>query len=234
VSNEKVEVGKVRLLKVEMTVSDLGAGTAFYEQTLELPVTPLSGGADVTIGASTLTLTSGSSGTGSHHLAMNVAPAHFAEAKAWLAERTPLLSRHGADEFALPAPWHSRSVYFTGPDGVVLELIARRNLPSHPTAPFTSADLTISEIGIAVDDVDTATAAIEDVFGLTRFDQGGPGFAPVGDDNGLLIVVSASCTWFPTAGLRPSTAPLTVILDSGSPAPRSPLVLNDCTLRDGT
>jgi catechol-2,3-dioxygenase len=64
---------------------------------------------------------------GAYHGAITVPEDRFAEAKAWLQERVPLLERDGLDEFALGVPWNSQSVYFEGPDGILLELIERRD-----------------------------------------------------------------------------------------------------------
>ena len=214
-----------------MTVSDLMAAAAFYEQTLELPVRRVGGSVAVTIGSSELILSGGRTGTGSHHLAITVPATQFALAKRWLAERVPLLQRDGADEFALPAPWLSQSVYFFGPDDVLLELIVRHSLGSNASGPFGSQSLIgISEVGIAVTDVEAATSAVHDAYGLTEFDTGGPEFVPVGDHHGLLIVVSRGRTWFPTASRIPSEDALIITLDSGSTSPGTPITLGNCAL----
>lgn len=42
------------------------------------------------------------------------------------------------------------------------------------------------------DSVAAAVTAVHEAFGLTRFDTGGPAFAPIGDHQGLLILVSTS------------------------------------------
>ena len=228
----------MRLSEVEMTVSDLLAAAAFYEQVLELPVTSIPGAARVRIGRSVLTLVQGRPGSGSHHLAITVPADQFGSAKRWLAVRLPLLQRDGADEFTLPRPWHSQSVYVLGPEDLLLELIARHDLvvggtgPSAPAAPFSAAGLLCrSELGSGVDVVDGATAVLGQSFGLTRFDAGGPGFAPVGDPHGLLIVVAAERVWFPTTSLVPSAGALVVTLDTGTAATARSLQLGGCTLR---
>ncbi len=94
---------------------------------------------------------------GAYRSAITVPKDRFAEAKAWLQERVPLLEKDGLDEFRLGPPWNSQSVYFAGPDGILLELIARHDLPAPSSSrrgPLISADLLrISEIGLAVPDV---------------------------------------------------------------------------------
>ena len=222
----------MQLIEIEMTVRDVDAAAVFYQQALELPVASREGAAEVSIGTSKLTLTQGFIGAGSHHLAITVPSDQFGSAKRWLADRVPLLQCAGVDEFALPPPWHSQSSYFVGPEGVLLELIARHDLPTNETEPFTAAGLLgISEIGIAVDDVDAAAKAVDRAFGLNRFDSGGPGFAPVGDDHGLLILVAPQRVWFPTTDLTPSPDALVVTLDPGTGKPGTSLLLGSGTLR---
>ncbi|HET9779341.1 MAG TPA: hypothetical protein VFP81_08665 [Propionibacteriaceae bacterium] len=56
---------------------------------------------------------------------------------------------------------------FTGPDGTLLELIARHELAAPASSGrFSSADLRISEIGLAVPDVPAAVASLQNAFGL--------------------------------------------------------------------
>jgi catechol-2,3-dioxygenase len=223
----------VRLLEVQMTTTDLSGAASFYEQALELPVLRQEDVVRVTVGSSRLTLRQGGVGNGSHHVAMTV-PAHeLDEAKRRLSSRVPLLRRDGADEFSLPAPWRSRSVYFLGPDAVLLELIARGDLSDPTDTDGRGRPVSISEVGVAVEDVGAAAHGLRETFGLDRFDAGGPGFAPVGDHHGLLVVVARRRTWFPTDDLVPSEAPSTVSLDVGSRSAHATLVLGACTLSSG-
>ena len=228
----------MQLLEIEMTVRDVDAAVAFYQQALELPVASGEGVASregavgVSVGTSTLTLVPGPARAGSHHLAITV-PAHqFGSAKRWLADRVPLLQRAGVDEFTLPPPWHSQSVYFLGPENVLLELIARHDRPADGIEPCTATSLLgISEVGIAVDHVDAAATAVHQAFGLNRFDSGGPDFAPVGNHHGLLILIAPRRIWFPTTDLTPSPDALAVTLDPGTGTPDTSLLLGSCTLR---
>jgi hypothetical protein len=52
------------------------------------------------------------------------------------------------------APWNSQSLYFAGTHGILLELIARHDLPAALSGRFTSADLLrMREIVLAAPDV---------------------------------------------------------------------------------
>jgi catechol-2,3-dioxygenase len=76
--------------------------------------------------------------------------------------------------------------------------------------------LRISEIGLAVPDVPAAVAALQNTFGLPVFGTAAGEFTPLGDHDGLLIVVQQDRPWFPTT-LTPSlgTIAVTVELPSG-------------------
>ena len=115
----------MRITRVTLAVSDPDAAGAFYAETLGLPVP----GSTVLIGDTELVLTRADGEPGTHHLAFDVPAARFESARDWVASRVPLLSRDGEAEFSAPAGWNSRSVYFDGGGGEILEFIARRDLP---------------------------------------------------------------------------------------------------------
>ena len=81
-----------------------------------------------------------------------------------------------------------RAVYFRDPEENVVELIAR---------PQARPELTIAEVGLPVEDVPAAVAALQDQLDLPAYDEGDESFAPLGDDDGLLIVVRLGRGWFP-------------------------------------
>ena len=90
-------------------------------------------------------------------------------------------------------------MYFTGPDGLILELIGRRRLPvSTHAGAFHGSELTcLSEVGLPSHDVDAVREQSSQRFGLQPISPPSPQFAPVGDDEDLLIIVAADRRWFP-------------------------------------
>jgi len=200
--------------KVELPVSDAVEAARFYGDVLGLPIRTGGGIVEVGVGLSVLLLDPGPVELGACHCAITVPEDRFAESKAWLQERVPLLERDGLDEFTLGAPWNSQSVYFAGPDGILLELIARHDLPAASSGRFSSADLLrISEIGLAVPDVPAAVAALQNAFGLPVFGTAAAEFTPLGDHDGLLIVVRQGRPWFPTTTVTPSLGPIAVTVE---------------------
>jgi catechol-2,3-dioxygenase len=201
--------------QVELPVSDAVQAARFYGDVLGLPTRTRDGVVEVEVGLSVLLLHPGPVGPGAYHCAITVPKDRFAEAKAWLQERVSTLERDGLDEFALGAPWNSQSFYFAGPDGILLELIARHDLAAASSSGrFTGADLLqISEIGLAVPDVPAAVESLQNAFGLPVFGTAAAEFTPLGDANGLLIVVREGRPWFPTTTVTPSLGPIAVTVE---------------------
>ena len=205
----------MRITRVGITSTDVAAAAEFYTGVLELPVAVAADSATVRVGTSTIVLRHGLATAGINHLAFTIPANRLSEAKAWLSSRVPLLTKDGADEFPLGGTWNSESVYFPGPDGSILELIVRHSLDNATAHPFTSADLLcVSEIGLGVPDV---PAVVDAQFGLHRFGDGGDEFSPVGDHDGLLIVVSQDRPWFPSADLIARGGPISVTLTDVEP-----------------
>lgn len=206
----------MQLSRVRLTTGDLDAVARWYGEVLGLPVAPAPDAVAVTVGSSVLTFVPGATGPGCHHLAFDVPEDRLADARRWLEPRAALLSQDGADQFEGSRHWNSSSVYFTGPDGVVLELIARHDVPAAAGHGFGAADLvSVSEVGIAVPDAGAAARTLIAALGEAPFGPGSADFRPIGDAHGLLIVVAAHRVWFPTVDTRAAGGPLTVTVDHG-------------------
>jgi catechol-2,3-dioxygenase len=191
----------VRIRSAAIPARDESAAAQFFREALGLPVGLTDDGTvEVQAGASRIELRHDDTAAGGHHLAFAVPEQAFDDARAWLADRIDLLTGpDGADEFEGPEGWDSRSVYFPGPEGAVLELIAHRGRDDEYEPPFTAGTiLRISEVGVAVDDVVAAAAALQVQTGLQAFGEPSADFSPMGDAEGLLIVVRVGRPWFPT------------------------------------
>ncbi|MFS2030950.1 MULTISPECIES: hypothetical protein [unclassified Curtobacterium] len=219
----------MRIRQVQLATRSLDDTARCYER-LGCAVLADDDSVRVTVGASQLVFRELDGMTGAHHLAFTIPTGTFADAKRRVAEVATVLGADGADEFEGPAGWDSRSVYFEGPDRQLLELIERRELPdgnAAPTAgqgapatgqaaPLAPLFVSVSEVGIAVPDVPGAVEALRQ-HGLDPYaNPPGPDFAPVGDVDGLLILVSPGRQWFPTLDRAPSSAPVVVDLGLGT------------------
>jgi len=96
----------------------------------------------------------------------------------------------------------ARAVYFRDPEENVVELIAR---------PHARPELSIAEVGLPVENVAAAVDTLERELGLQPYDDWDDSFAPLGDDDGLLIVVHVGRAWFPV-GVPSGLAPIEVTL----------------------
>ena len=100
----------------------------------------------------------------------------------------------------------ARAVYFRDPAENVVELIARQQ---------AHAELTLAEVGLPVEDVPTAVETLQRELGLPLYDEAGDSFAPLGDDDGLLIVVRVGRGWFPV-GVPAGDSPIHVTLEGAT------------------
>lgn len=207
----------MKILEVELTTTNLAASTEFYRDLLGLPVTTQPECIAIDIGTSTLRVRAGAAFDGVHHLAFGISPLDFDSARRWLRQRTELITVAGSDIIAGPEGWDSRSLYFRGPEGILLELIARQADRAAPGSPDeTPRLLSISEIGIGVPDVRETVRHLAEAFELPPFPPQLPGFAPVGSHDGLLILANSGRTWFPTERDVPASGPLSIRIESAS------------------
>ena len=218
----------MHLSRIVLPVLDVDEVASFYRTTLGLPVQIEEEVATVTVGRTQLEVCTAGSAVGPHHLAMTIPRNTFGSARSWLEERAQLLSRDGEDEFEGPSSWNSRSLYFDGPEGAVLELIERRDLPPGRASTFSAKELVcVSEVGIAVPDVEQAAALLQQSAGIETYgDLASRDFAAVGDLHGLLILVRPGRAWLPTSDRYAAIAPTTV----EAVGPRS----GSCTLGAGS
>lgn len=200
------------IIDVRMGVSDLGDAARFYGEVLELPVSITRGAAVVAVGRSTITLVEQAGLIESNHLAFTIPSNRFIEAKSWLALRVELMrGRSGEDELRLGEPWDSESVYFRGPDGVILEAITRQRLQNPAVDPFSSDHfLCVSEVGLATPDVPETFARMQNELGVGTFAGESSDFTTVGDQDGLLILVTQGRPWYPTDDARAATGSVQV------------------------
>ncbi|MBG6181432.1 VOC family protein [Arthrobacter sp. CAN_A1] len=191
----------MRILSVEFETEDLPRAERFYGSLFGLPTRRDDHALTIRVGSSTLTLKEGPRDQGKQHLAFTIPRLMFDSAKEWTAQRVPLLlDVDGRDEFETSPHWNAHSLYFADPDGNILEFIIRRDILDDQGGPFQPEHVRcISEVGIAVDDVPEIAASAKQVLGLDAYGGGAPTFQPVGDPQGLLILVKRGRSWFPTA-----------------------------------
>jgi len=207
----------MRLRSVTLATAEPDVLRPFYAETLGLPVSDTAEGFAVAVGASAVEFRRATAGTGpTYHVAFSVPGGSAAAAADWLAARTDLLADDGRTQFRYES-LDATAMYAVDPAGNVLELLARDGRAgSDDGAEFGPGSLLdVGEIGVVVDDVSAAAAALAEVF-----DVGGSpdsGFAYLGDEDGAFVLAAPGRAWFPTE--RPAApAPLTVVATGGEGA----------------
>ncbi|MEV8143056.1 hypothetical protein [Specibacter sp. NPDC078709] len=219
-------MSRMKIIDVAITVRDLTKAVQFYRDILLLPVKATPASAEVTIGSSRLTLTTGDGFDGAHHLAFGILPSEFDMAHEWLACRVPLLQADGSEIILGSDEWKSRSLYFLGPEDIILEFIARDADASTISSKGKNPRmLSISEVGIGVENVLDTVATLSEEMAIPNFYDLSSTFASMGSHDGLLIVVQQDRFWFPNKVSKPARGPLTVQTESSdqieSPARKS-------------
>lgn len=215
-SRRRCKVVKIR--QVAVTVARLDEAPIFYRDVLQLPVHSQAGHVTVTVGSSRLVLEPGDRFHGVHHLAFSVAPADFQLAQEWLGQRVDPIVVDGSEVIEGPEGWRSRSVYFLGPEGILLEFIAREADAQVPAGEAeVPRPLSISEVGIGVPDVSAAVASLTGQLKLPTFPPQGTHFAPVGGHDGLVILVNTERIWFPTDSHQAARGPVAVTIEGPKP-----------------
>ncbi|GAA3322457.1 VOC family protein [Paeniglutamicibacter sulfureus] len=208
-------ISQMKIRNVSITVSDLAMAVQFYRDTLLLPVEWTPAGADVVIGSSRLSMAAGDGFDGVHHLAFGILPSEFERAHEWLARRVSLFQADGSEIIPGPDDWNSRSLYFLGPEGIILEFIARAaDTCTDSSKGDNPRILSISEVGLGVEDVLDAVATLSEELAIPNFYDCSSTFASMGGHDGLLIVVHRERVWFPTESSRPARGFLTVQIES--------------------
>ncbi len=220
----------MEIISVDTVTRSTAETAAYYETVLGLPVQKEIGAVEITVGRSIIRFREDPAAEGDQHYAFLVDDARFDAARAFLEAGPGLLSDGDRTEFEAQEAWNARSLYFPGPDRSVLEVIARRDLPSNlgaghasgakassphvpgtQPAPFGPGDLlSVSEVGIAVPDV-VGTADRLTEAGIGRYPAGSATFSPAGHIDGMLILVSPGRTWFPTSDRVVGEPPVTIM-----------------------
>jgi hypothetical protein len=200
----------MKIVELELQAIDLSAQHQFYRDVLHLPTVASDGTISVQVGRSQLVLRQSQLAHAlQYHIAFNVPPDRFEEAKAWISGRVPLIkSLTGEDSFNF-ANWNAHACYFLDPAGNILEFIARHALTDDSDLPFDEQSiLCLSEIGVATEDVKGTVQSLQ-AQGLPVYDgEGSDTFTALGDEQGLFIVIKRGRTWFPDSGTPAELLPL--------------------------
>jgi catechol-2,3-dioxygenase len=178
--------------------SNLKDQTGFYKD-LELPLIEFSeSSATFGIGNSILTFIQRKDNK-PYHFAINIPCNKTEEALAWIKRKATVLKYHG-NEIVDFSRWNALSFYFHDKDNNIIEFIARKNLRNENYLRFGGQSLLeISEVGVAVDDVQDTFNAFNLIRPLPLYDGNLERFCAAGDEHGLFIIIDKNNKrWMPT------------------------------------
>ncbi|ROP61159.1 VOC family protein [Curtobacterium sp. ZW137] len=206
----------MRIATVTLATRSLDAVAAFWEP-FGVPLTRDASAVRVRLGH-TEVVHEAAEFDGTHHLAFTIPTGTFDAADHWIGQRATVLIRDGVREFEGPAGWNSRSVYFDGPDGQVLECIERRDIAPGHDGPFSAGSIVgVSEVGVVAADVLATVAELGQVGVAPYAAPPSPSFAAVGDVHGLLVLVAPGRPWLPTTDRIAADTAVTVDGGVGTP-----------------
>jgi catechol 2,3-dioxygenase-like lactoylglutathione lyase family enzyme len=133
------------------------------------------------------------------HLAFNIPYNAINDALIWLRKRTEVLTFEGG-YIADFTSWEAKAIYFYDADKNIMEFIARERIDIESDVAFTPRlILSISEMAIATNDIESIYSTINTIRPITIFDGDFSHFCALGDDNGLFILIDKhKKKWFPT------------------------------------
>lgn len=145
-----------------------------------------------------------------YHFAINIPENKLDEAKRWIEAKVEL-GKEGDRDISHSELWNSDAVYFMDPGGNILELIARHTMVNGVNRPFDPERdlLGVSEMGLPTKDVPGAADVFESL-GIPTYIRKNPEFNPVGDEEGLFILVQPGRRWAFTSGLTAECFPFMV------------------------
>jgi catechol 2,3-dioxygenase-like lactoylglutathione lyase family enzyme len=153
-----------------------------------------------------------------YHVAFDIRENKIGKARKWLLERgVDLIPERDSGEVTVHfKPWNAHAVYFRDPAGNIIEFIARHDLPTGNKRAWDVADdvLWISEVGLVVDSAAGAMVDLERRLGLAPYIGADEGFVPVGDEEGLLVIVERGRPWLPDLVDKAEPWPARIVVDA--------------------
>src|ERR1044072_5381232 len=135
-----------------------------------------------------------------YHIAFNITPQVLPDVVPFLSDKgVSLIQKDGAAVIDFPS-WNARSVSFYDTEQNIMEFIPRYNLQQNSSDTGFSAKqiLAISEVGIPVEDTAAFIKTLQSNAPVNVWKDYGDQFKAVGDEEGLMIVVTEGRHWFPT------------------------------------
>ncbi len=202
-ASKKNEASGARITALRLlTIASLPEMRKFYADTIGFPVISDKAN-ELTIRAGETTIsfitTKDRTNRPFYHFAFNIPENKIQSAFDWQRKRGPVIHPNPAgakNEIVHFAHWNAHSVFFLDPAGNLLEYIARHDLKNSVEGDFSVNDiLYASEIGFIVDDVVSSGNVLQKGLAIGEYRPTTPGFWPIGDETGLLLMIQKGRVW---------------------------------------
>ncbi|MDX5436009.1 MAG: VOC family protein [Pontibacter sp.] len=137
---------------------------------------------------------------GVYHYAFRIPYHAFESIKGWLEARVAILPDPDSGlPVVLHEAWEAKALYFSDPDGNILEFIAHQSIQESEQPELENGVLSVCEIGLPVPQVPVFAQELKQAFGLEQWKNANPKFEAVGDAYGMFILAEENRNWFPTS-----------------------------------
>lgn len=205
----------MKIKEIILLSDDLNETSRFYSELMGFKISE-SSTSRITFkaGSSQLTFLSTNNQNCIYHFAFDIPHNKLDEALQWLSAKVDLIEFEGRNIIDFPA-WNAKSLYFYDNNGNVLEFIARFENENESHHSFEGSSIvSISEIAFVTENVEKLAKDLIQTHGLTYYFRQlqREDFSVIGDDNGLIIIVSSTRNWFPTP-INAEKFPIKVIIE---------------------
>ncbi|SEA51170.1 VOC family protein [Pedobacter hartonius] len=209
----------MKIIEILLLSTDLPATEQFYTEVLNVKVLYKNKDeVSFLIGTTKLSFGYTALQSPNYHLAIDIPNNKLHEAFDWLKHKTEILPVTATSQFSKFEAWNAESLYFYDNNGNLLELISRKDVLNNAKLDFDEAQLLyISEIGIVCENVNAQAKKLTTDYNLPYYPKQPKqdDFTVLGDEQGLIILVSPHRNWYPT-NRKAEAFPLSVIFTQGS------------------
>ncbi|MDR0228777.1 MAG: VOC family protein [Flavobacteriaceae bacterium] len=192
----------MNILSIKIQTNNIEESKHFYTKVLQLPlIESLEKSFVLQAGQSILTFEQTEENVEVYHFAFNIPSNQIDNALRWSEKHVDLIENVEGNLVTTFETWKAKSIYFTDNNGNILEFIAREDIHVNVQEYFSPSQIiNISEIGVVTEKPMVQAEKLIADYGLSYFDKAEPTeqFLALGDDNGLLIMVTPNRNWYPT------------------------------------
>jgi len=207
----------MNILSINLQTRELDKSKQFYTEVLDLTlIESLEESFTVQAGETILTFEQTEKDIEVYHFAFNIPSNQLENALVWAKAHLNLIENVEGNLVTSFETWKAKSIYFTDNNGNILEFIAREDIQVNVQGDFSPSQIiNISEMGVVTEQPMVQAEKLIADYGLSYFDKAEPTeqFLALGDDQGLLIMVTPNRNWYPTS-IAAQFTPAEIMIES--------------------